>query len=281
MKQLNLVLFLITLSSFSCKLLLRSRFTSKIRSEQLPNHASFSIRGNLQVQDVGAAVSDAWVCANNGTILKSSASPVQLILTNNIKGDCLSVDVDYTGFPWVVTKTGSVFQLKQVHGNSTYWDEVYKADKGKAIDIGCNQFKSFACYIVIENENEPYVFNQGVFMKSPEFTANSKIKRIDVGYGVNKEKVFVVNEDNFVLELKRNKPPVSLGLIANDLSVGYDNNLYAINGNGVYLMTKCSNYFVRIHSLFAQNIAVGKELWLVGKDTFVYKGSTNSYVDTC
>lgn len=281
MKHLNLVLFLITLSSFSCKLKLKSRFNTKLRSEQLPDHATFAIKGNLTIQDVGASVSNAWVCSTNGTILKSSASAVQLILTNTIKGECLSIDVDYTGFPWVVTKAGGVFQLKQIHENSAYWDEIYKGEKGKAVDIGCNQFKSSACYIAIENEKEPYVFIQGAFVKSTEFTANSKIKRIDVGYGINKEKVFVVNEDNFVLELRRNQTPLSLGMIANDLSVGYNNNLYATTGNGVYLMTKCSKYWVRIHSLFAQNISVGKELWLIGKDTFVYKGTANSYVDDC
>lgn len=277
MKQIYLALFLISLSAFSCKLM-KSRFISKTRSNQFSEHASFSIRGNLSIIDVGSSLFNSWICATNGTILKSSTSALQLILTNSIKGDCLSIDVDYTGFPWVVTKSGSVFQLKLIHDNSAHWSEIYKGENGKAIDIGCNQFNTTSCFIAVENSKEPFIFSQGTFIKSLEFSANSKIKRIDVGHNGG---VYVVNEDNYVLQLRKNQNPLSLGLIANDVSVGLDNNLYATTNNGVYLLTRCSRHFVKIHSIYAQCISVGSEIWLVGKDNFAYKGSTFPYVNDC
>jgi len=246
-----------------------------------PFHSEFTIKGNLTIQDIGSSLSATWICAVNGTILKSSSSAVTLILTNTIKGDCLTIDVDNKGFPWVVTKVGDVYRLKQIYGSSAVWVLVNDGKKEKALDIGCGHDNNTSCYIAVENSKYPYYFNGETFEKMLAYSANSLIRRIDVGSGVNGDLIAVVNEDYFVLELKKNSPPVSLGMIATDVSIGYNNQIYACNSFGVFVKSRCSNYFTRINDLFARDISAGSEIWLIGVDSYIYNGKVYSYVTDC
>lgn len=279
MKQFSLVLFLITICSVSCKLF---KTKSRIKNEQNPFHSSFNRQGSLDVTDVGSSFAASWICARNGTILKSSATSVRFILTNNIEGDCTNIDVDYQGMPWVVNKEGKVYRLKIIHGDSVQWEKVYSpTGAAKAIDIGCGQNNNTHCFIAVKGKNNPWFFDGSKFVQDKDFDAKSKILRLDVGAGKGGEEIVVVNEDGYVLQISRKGEPISLGMNAVDVSIGHDNELYVTNNHGIYYKSRCSKFFSHIHDIYAQRLSVGNSLWTIGLDNFVYNGTLHSYVDGC
>jgi hypothetical protein len=255
--------------------------TRTVKAEQNPWYTTLFRQGNITFEDVGCSSMGQWICSKNGTILKSSATPVKYILSDNINGNCKSIDTDYSGFPWVVTSTGDVYRLQRIVDDSVLFQQVHSAQgSSKAIDIGCGQEKGSTCYIAVENSQYPWVYN-GKFIADKELDAQSNILRLDVGSGKTGIEVTVVNEDKFVLHLSRNYAPVSLGIQADDLSIGYNNDLYVANGYGIFFKSKCSKFFNQIHDTLASKISVGVSLWTVGYDNFAYNGTLNSYVDGC
>jgi len=202
----------------------------------------------------------------------------------SLSESCLYLDVDGLGFPWVVTTKGNVYFMKKIVDDSVLFIKAWDAEEHshqKAVDIGCGQDNSTMCYIAVENSTSPYYFNGMTFMKSSEYEANSAILRLDVGSGVGGTVITVVNSENFVLELRRNTPPISLGMSALDVTVGFNNQIYICNGFGLYYKSKCSKFFVLIHDIFAKSISSGLTLWVVGSDNFIYNGTVNSYVNDC
>jgi len=281
MKQFSLVLFLIfiTICSVSNKL-----YKTKTRlREANPNLIqNLARQGNMAVEDVGCSHTANWVCAKDGKILKSSATQVKYILTGAIAGSCKSIAVDSLGLPWVINDKGDVYRLQKIVGESVVFQKVYEAGKDtpKAIDIACGQFEGTTCFIAVEDSQYPYVYS-GKFQKDSELDALSKIKRITVASGKTGLEVIVINEDEYVLHLSRNKAPVSLGMKGHDLSTGYNNDLYVINGYGVYTKSKCSQFFVLLHDASANRVCASTSLWVTGMDNYIYNSTISNTIDGC
>lgn len=281
MKQLSLALFLIfiSISSISSKLF---KTKTRVKSELDPMISGLSRQGNMTVEDIGCSNRANWVCAKNGTILKSSATAVSYILSGTIEGKCASIDVDYNGLPWVINDKGDVYRLQQIVADSVVFQKVYTADdkNPKALDVACGQFEGTPCYIIVQDGTNPLVFT-GTFEKDGELDAKSKMKRISVISGKTGIEVVTVNEDDYILHLTRNNAPISLGMKGSDLSVSYGNDLYVINGYGVYYKSKCSKFFVLLHDINARRICASTSLWVTGLDNYVYNGTLHTDVDGC
>lgn len=280
MKQINLVLFLLVLSVINSKNI-KSKFFNSQSDSPTPLHSAFTLMGNLKIQDVGSSVSTTWICGADGKIYKSSTTDVQYILTNKLDGECFAIDVDYKGLPWVVTQKGDVFRLKEILGSSAVWLKVYDGSTAKAIDIGCGQDITVSCYIAVDAQKVPYYFNGENFVKSDTYTANTIIKRIDVGSGQYGDRLVVVNEENFILQLEKRQKPLSLGLIGIDVSIGYNNQILVSNNFGIFLKSRCSKFFVKINDLYSKALSVGKDLWTIGQDSYIYQGRLFNYVSDC
>jgi len=263
----------------SCKFL---KNVSRVKTENKISYLKVERQGNLTVSDIGSSSISTWICATNGTILKSSATAVKYILTSKIEGKCQSIDVDSDGLPWVVNDKGAVFRLNRIVGDSLVWNKVYAPKKkDAAIDIGCGQYKGTPCYIAVKDKANPYVFNGNKFVLDKTYDAKSKILRLDIGNGRDGDVITVINESKFVLQLSKNKGAYSVGMSGSDVTIGFNNDMYVTNEYGVFYKSKCSQFFTQANELLGNRLTVGQSLWAVGYDKFVYNATISSNLNGC
>jgi hypothetical protein len=280
MKQFNLVLFLVLLCmcSLTCKFL---KNKSRVVKNRI-NYLKVERQGNLTVSDIGSSAISTWICATNGTILKSSATAVKYILTSKIDGKCKHIDVDADGLPWVINDKGLVYRLSRIVGDSLVWNKVYTPKKKElAIDIGCGQYKGTPCYIAVAGKANPFVFNGNKFVIDKSYDAKSKILRLDVGNGRDGDEITVINENNFVLQLAKGKGALSVGMSGNDVTIGHNNDMYVTNEYGIFYKSKCSNFFTQANELLGTKLTVGNSLWAVGYDNYVYNATISADLNGC
>lgn len=282
MKQFSLVLFLVLLCACSVSSKLLKNNKSKESEKNSINYLKVERQGNLTVSDIGSSAMSTWICATNGTILKSSATAVKFILTSKIDGKCKQVDVDHDGLPWVINDKGAVYRLSRIVGDSLVWNKVYTPKKKLlAIDIGCGQFKGTPCYIAVAGSANPYIFNGNKFVINKSYDAKSKIMRLDVGNGRNGDEITVINENGHVLQLTSDKKQVSVGMSGNDVTIGHNNDMYVSNDYGIFYKSKCSKFFTQANELLGTKLSVGNTLWAVGADKYVYNATISADLNGC
>lgn len=301
MKQISLALFLIFISTFTCKSL-KSTNSLKIKSNSVAEpsteteednsigHITWDRLGNRKIRDIGGACDNTWVCTdidetNTETeILKVSESTVNLSVTNKLEGQCKFIDSDSNGYPVVVTVIGDknyVFRLKPIVKDSVIWEKIDV--EGKILDIGSKSDSSIqGIFISIEGKNCVYMLEKNTFIEST-YCAGAQINRLDVGSGNGGTKIIAsVGEQNAVAELFSDKNPNSLGMIAKDVTFDCSNVLFVNNDYGVYYKSKCSLFFYHIHDILGERISTGNgRVYLTGSDKYLYRGKLKNYVNDC
>lgn len=279
MKNLNcnhLGLFLITLCSFNSQILRSNRV----------NDSCFKRESYEETLDIGSAEDSVWICSNDGKVKFNNHSKhlhyAQLSISDKDTGfkACKKLDVDFLGLPWIIDSDGNVHRLQNHAINSVKWIKVHDAGVGKAVDIGCGQHTEIPCYIVTE-KNAILSFNGKMFVSST-FKSSKPLVSLDVFAGVDGERILgIQNEGDKAVELTQAGTEKPLGIVAKDISVSYLNQIYVINNLGIFIKTRCSNGFYKISDIIADRIAAGKQIWLVGLDKWIYKGSKLAAVKEC
>ena len=223
MKQFLFVLMLTFIISIS------NIDASKLKKKQV-SLSNFSRQGNMTISDVGASPNGVWICPQSGEIMKFSNSSVQMIIASNITDQCVSLDVDYNGLPWVVTNVGDVWRLKLIIGNSYTWMKIYSASSStpKAIDIGCGLNPTSTCYIAITGQPTAFAYN-GVYFVTSDYNLTNPILRLDVSTGVGGDVIVAIDNTYTAYEIVKGSNATAVGMIGVDVTVGSSNQIYIIN----------------------------------------------------
>lgn len=241
---------------------------------------------NYSVKDIATNNSSTWICDSEGNILQYKTQ-LKLILNNEFKEECLRIEVDKNSMPWVVTKKGEVYRLKNIDNISALWLKVYPNSNNiskntnsnsvtKPIDVACPKYDielKENCFIIFNTQTPPYYYNGHEVVES-KYIVDSVIKKLAVGKNnSNNERIVIaINDKNEVVELKTDGKPYILGILADDVGFNKDSDLFAINSLGIYKKETDSKFFNMISEVLALNISVydDEKIWLKGYDEKVY-----------
>lgn len=292
MKQ-NLSLFLLFLCSISLlssvisKSTLKSLFStySNLRksetnqsNENFNNPLTLTRLGNLKVLDVGCNCSDCWVCDVEGKVYKQSATAPEMVIADEMKGKCTSIDVDSNKLPVIVDSNGCVQRLTMITNDSATWQEFCIKDL-KIIDVAAGPNESI--YAAVKDSPQLYKLELGYFAKQDNLDAIEPIARIDLGLGHGGDRIIATTVNKKVVYLTAGARHVP-GIVAEDVSIDCDNANIVVHNSGIYYQGKCSQYFVKLNNILADRVSASKgNVIIKGKDGYVYNGVLAPFLKDC
>lgn len=255
-----------------CLIYLRFSISSAIQSNlkenqlpyEFPTKITFKRMGYFPLSDIGAFGDATWACSDKGEILKWSDDKLSLLISNPklFNEKCKRIETDSKGQPWVISESGKLYQLAQVHGDSFVW----RLMSDCAIDIGCG---NLSCFMIGCDKRTISKWNG---FKWSMYSSKSDLVSLDLGEGISREVPYVVNKDGKLFKYDQGLfQQIPLDSKVLDVSVSKWNDLYIAHDDGVTMIRRGNPQKKNLFPGIVKRISAGDRLWVVSKDTLTYR----------